>query len=109
MTRPQTVLILAKDRPTRKQKDAPVRPYWKRQIERTQVQQFARDLARSGRHADHQSIFTELEAVHGIADVPDWLALIASQLDRLCALAQASAQKTDTDLSLLHKDADALA
>jgi len=48
----------------------------------------ARDLARSGQHPDHRSIFAHLEALDGFADARDRLQILRSQLDRLCAMAQ---------------------
>ena len=71
-----------------------MKPYWKRHSQRTQAQSLARDLARSGVHANHHSIVAELTLVHGIVKAPEWLALIAGQLDKLCALAQASPDGT---------------
>ena len=68
--------------------------YWERQLQRTKVLKLARDLARSGQHENHQSILMELEVVEGFAEVHRCLTdrVICAQLDRLCAMAHASAQ-----------------
>ena len=48
----------------------------------------ARDLARSGRYADHRSIFAELETINDFASAWGGVEAFRSQLDRVCALAQ---------------------
>ena len=50
----------------------------------------ARELARTGRHADHRSIITHLETVEGFADAGGQVGHRAFilQLDRLCAMAR---------------------
>ena len=65
---------------------------WKAYGQRSKVLNLARDLARSGQHADHRSIIAHIELVGDFADVRDRLVdrAIRSQLDRLCLLAQAS-------------------
>jgi hypothetical protein len=57
------------------------------------VLKVARDLARSGQHENHHSIFAELEMVEGFADARRCLTdrVISAQLDRLCAMAQSPA------------------
>ena len=52
----------------------------------------ARQLARSGRHADHRSIFADLETMDGFADARDRLEEFRSQIDRICTLALAKRQ-----------------
>ncbi len=52
----------------------------------------ARELARTGRHQDHQSIGAQLEAVEGFAEATKELELIRFQIDRLCAMARASSR-----------------
>ncbi len=54
----------------------------------------ARDLARSGRYADHKSIFAELEAIDDFADAWGRVEEFRSQLDRICALAQQKHSRT---------------
>ena len=68
--------------------------HWKIQNQRTKVLNLARDLARSGQHETHRSILAELEIVEGFADAYGRLTdqVISSQLDRLCAMAQAPAR-----------------
>jgi hypothetical protein len=56
---------------------------------RKRVLNAARDLARSGRYSGHASILVELEPMEGFAESQDRLQVIRSQLDHLCALAQA--------------------
>ena len=63
-------------------------PPWKTHNERGKVLNLARDLAPSGRHADHRSIIAQLQTSEGLADASDRLQGIRSQLDMLCALAQ---------------------
>jgi hypothetical protein len=50
----------------------------------------ARELARTGAHADHKSILPCLETHEGFAETRDKLEdrSFKAQLDRLCALAQ---------------------
>jgi hypothetical protein len=59
---------------------------------RANVLKLARDLARSGRHLNHESIIAELEGVQGFADVQRCFRdkFIMSQLDRLCLMARTS-------------------
>ena|SRR5918995_5108219 len=68
--------------------------YWNTQLQRTKVLGLARDLARSGQHENHHSILRELELLDGFAAAHRCLTdrVISAQLDRLCAMAQASAQ-----------------
>jgi hypothetical protein len=54
----------------------------------------ARDLARSGRYADHRSIFAELETLGDFADAWGRVEAFRSQLDRICALAQQKQSRT---------------
>ena len=54
---------------------------------RKRVLDAARDLARSGRHPDHQSILAELEPMEGFADAQERLRVLRSQLNHLCAMA----------------------
>ena len=63
---------------------------------RASLLNFARDIARSGRHEDHAGVIRELEALWDA--LPDF-ALVSprledpafrAQLDRLCAMARAS-------------------
>jgi hypothetical protein len=58
------------------------------------VLNLARVLARSGQHQTHRSILAELEIVEGFAEAYGRLTdqVISSQLDRLCAMAQAPAR-----------------
>ena len=60
---------------------------------RSKLVEHARNLARSGDHADHASILRELERIEDIDVAREALAspLIRLQLDRLCALAQLTA------------------
>jgi uncharacterized membrane protein len=57
---------------------------------RRKVLQLARNLARSGSHADHTSILPCMEMVEGFAETRAQLEdrSFKAQLDRLCALAQ---------------------
>jgi hypothetical protein len=61
--------------------------------QRGQVLNYARDLARSGEHADHQTILPQLaaledfEAVRGVFEDR----AICAQLDLLCAVARKAA------------------
>jgi hypothetical protein len=49
----------------------------------------ARELARSGAHADHQSIFSRLREHEGFPDAEALFSLdLRHQIDRLCARAQ---------------------
>jgi hypothetical protein len=50
----------------------------------------ARDLARSGEHADHRSIISHLASSEDPALVQEWLEdrAFCAQLDKLCAMAQ---------------------
>ncbi len=54
----------------------------------------ARDLARSGRYADHRSIFAELETIDDFADAWGRVEEFRAQLDRICALAQQKHSQT---------------
>ena len=57
---------------------------------RARVMERARDLARSGEHADHTSIIRHLESLGEFAAVRErfeWSAF-RTQLDRLCAMAR---------------------
>ena len=70
--------------------------------ERARVLDRARDLARSGAHADHTTIVQHLERLEEFAAVRDrfeWSAFW-SQLDRLCAMARDPSQ-TRIDLAAL--------
>jgi len=62
---------------------------------RKRVLDAARDLARSGRYSDHASILAELELMEGFAETQDRLQVIRSQLNYLCALAQAGRPRID--------------
>jgi len=62
---------------------------WKTRLQRSKLLNRARDLARSGEHESHASILADLESLEGFADARDRLRDIRSQLDQLCALAQA--------------------
>jgi hypothetical protein len=75
--------------------------YWREQHQRTKVLKIARDLARSGHHANHETIIAEIELSKGFADVRRCLtqSFIPGQLDRLCAVAQASAKANGRTLS----------
>jgi hypothetical protein len=75
--------------------------YWNTQLQRTKVLGLARDLARSGQHENHHGILAELEAVEGFATAHRCLTdrVISAQLDRLCAIAQASAPAGAPDLA----------
>ena len=75
--------------------------FWNTQRQRTKVLGLARDLARSGRHENHHSILPELAAVEGFAAAHRCLTdrAISAQLDRLCAIAQASAPAAARDLA----------
>jgi hypothetical protein len=68
--------------------------HWKIQNQRTKVLNLARALARSGQHETHHSILAELEIVEGFVEAYGRLTdqVISSQLDRLCAMAQAPAR-----------------
>ena len=54
----------------------------------------ARDLARSGRHADHRSIFAELETMDDFADAWGRVEEFRTQLDRICAYARQKQPRT---------------
>ena len=60
---------------------------------RARVLNYARDLARSGTHADHKSIIPHLEVLEEFAAVRNRVdeRAFRGQLDRLCALAQGGA------------------
>jgi hypothetical protein len=72
----------------------PSKGHWKLQGQRTKILKLARCLARSGQHQSHGSIVAEFELLEGFADAHRCLTdrVISAQLDRLCAMAQASAQ-----------------
>jgi hypothetical protein len=57
---------------------------------RDRLMRYARDLARTGGYANHQTILFRLEGLEGFADARSRLEERAfrAQLDRLCALAQ---------------------
>lgn len=57
---------------------------------RDRLLRHARELARTGVHANHQSILSRLEDLEGFADARSRLEERAfrAQLDRLCAMAQ---------------------
>ena len=55
----------------------------------------ARDLARSGGHADHKSIFALIETMDGFSDARDRLQVIRSQIDHLCTLAKPGRARID--------------
>jgi hypothetical protein len=61
---------------------------WKIRIQSVKLLNRARQLARSGGHADHRTIFAQLEMMDGFADARARLGDFRSQLDRICALAQ---------------------
>jgi uncharacterized membrane protein len=60
---------------------------------RRKVLQFARNLARSGSHADHSTILPCMESQEGFAETRAQLEdrSFKAQLDRLCALARGQA------------------
>ena len=72
----------------------PSRGHWKLHGQRTKILKLARGLARSGQHKSHCSIVAELELLEGLSDAHRCLTdrVISAQLDRLCAMAQGSAQ-----------------
>ncbi len=49
--------------------------------QRAKIMEIARDLARSGWHADHTTIFRELEAIEGFSAE-------RTRIDKLCARAR---------------------
>jgi hypothetical protein len=57
---------------------------------RDQLLRHARELARTGGYANHQSILSQLEGLEGFADARSRLdeRAFRVQLDRLCAIAQ---------------------
>ncbi len=63
--------------------------------QRAKLVNFARDIARSGRHADHRGVIRELEAMQDVLDgLPAARARLEdpafrTQLDRLCHMARA--------------------
>jgi gluconate kinase len=61
--------------------------------QRRKVLNHARDLARSGEHADHQTILPQLAALEDFEAVRSMFAdrAICAQLDRLCAKARKAA------------------
>jgi hypothetical protein len=69
--------------------------YAKAQAQRGKVLQLARRLARSGQHENHRSIIAELAMITDFTDAHGYLVdrVISAQLDRLCAMAQASEAK----------------
>ena len=68
---------------------------WKTYHKRAQVVELARRLARSGHHADHTTILPLLEGLEGYKSARIRLEdrAIRSQLDRLCAMAQAGRER----------------
>jgi hypothetical protein len=73
------------------------------QAQRTKLLQKARKLARSGQHAQHLTIVSELEASGEFLEVERCLTnqIISGQLDKLCAMAQASAVVSLRPLSIV--------
>jgi len=61
--------------------------------QRGQVLNYARDLARSGEHADHQTIIPLMIAREDFAVVRRWFEdrAFCVQLDKLCAMARREA------------------
>ena len=61
--------------------------------QRGQVLNYARDLARSGEHADHQTILPLMIAREDFAVVRRWFEdrTFCVQLDKLCAMARRAA------------------
>ena len=61
--------------------------------QRRKVLNHARDLARSGEHADHQTIIPHVAALEGFEAVRGLFEdrAICAQLDRLCAIARKAA------------------
>ncbi len=57
--------------------------------DRVKVLNRARALARSGQHPDYESIIAELKPMEGFTGALARLLDIRSQLDHLCAMAQA--------------------
>ena len=74
--------------------------------QRARVAEVARDLARSGLHADHTSIIPQLEAVEGFARDRFEGYAIRAQLDRLCAMAR-NPTATQLDLAKLRGQREA--
>ncbi len=56
------------------------------QKQRARLLNRARELARTGRYADHRSILAQLETVEGFAGAAKEIEPICFQLDRLCAV-----------------------
>ena len=67
---------------------------------RTKVLNHARELARSGIHADHKSILVEVTGREDFAVARKWLenSAFLAQLDKLCAKAQRAAEGRRMDL-----------
>ncbi len=65
-----------------------VRAFDLNQRQRARLLNRARELARTGRHQDHKSIVTQLEAVEGFAEATKQIELIRFQIDRLCSMAR---------------------
>ncbi len=63
---------------------------YKRQITRKALLEHARNMARSGNHANAESIVTALQSADGFKCVRPWFddRLFRQQLDRLCTLAR---------------------
>jgi hypothetical protein len=66
---------------------------WKNYTPRRRLMEHARDLARSGEHADHRSIIAHMQTLDGFAAVRAQLEdrAIRFQLDSLCAVSRGSA------------------
>jgi hypothetical protein len=79
------------------------------QANRTKVLKLARDMARSGQHANHVSILAELETVRGFVDAQPCFTnrVLTAQLDRLCAMAQTAAPANASALAAFLADARA--
>jgi hypothetical protein len=63
--------------------------------QRKRVLDVARDLARSGCHTDHRSIFAQIETMDGFSNARNGLQVIRSQIDHLCALAKPRRARID--------------
>src|SRR5215213_8875674 len=77
--------------------------YTQVQAQRTKLLQKARKLARSGEHENHLAIVSELEESGEFFEVHRCLTnqIIGGQLDKLCAMAQASAVSSLRPLSIV--------
>ncbi len=66
-----------------------MRAYDWNQRQRARLLNRARELARTGRHPDHNSILAQLQTIEGFVEAAKEIEPIRFQLDRLCAMSRA--------------------